>query len=153
MGIGVILSSLSRRGWLLWPALAVFFIALSVSYYRKVADEPKGFRSAIYRWQNQLRDLADGEDIWDKHHYPNPPILALLLMPLAQLPEQVGAMSWFFLKCALATLALHWIFRMLETGVAGAESSKPRHLCNFRHRSVEDCAPATRESHCKPFPL
>ncbi|MBM4068124.1 MAG: DUF2029 domain-containing protein [Planctomycetes bacterium] len=109
----VIPSSLSRHNWL-FLALAVFFLALSVSYYRKVADDPQGFRSAIYRWQNQLRDLADGANIWEKHHYPNPPIMALILMPLAKLPHHVGAMVWFYLKCAIAMLALHWIFRVLE---------------------------------------
>lgn len=108
-----IVTRLSRWGWLLWPALAIFFVALSVSYYRKVADEPKGYRSAIYRWQNQLRDLAEGKDIWEAHHYPNPPIMALLLIPLAKLPASVGAMAWFYLKCGMALLALHMIFRML----------------------------------------
>lgn len=105
---------LSHHRWLLWPALALCFLALSVSYYRKVSDAPDGHRSAIYRWQNQLLDLAQGIDIWEAHHYPNPPIMALLLLPLAQLPFQISAMTWFYSKSIMALLTLLWTFRLLE---------------------------------------
>lgn len=105
----------NRQCWI-WLGLAIFFVAISVSYYRKVSDHPEGRRSAIFRWQQFMLELAQGEDIWELRRYPNPPIMALLLMPLAHLPYQVCALSWFYLKCVMAIVALHWIFRMLESG-------------------------------------
>jgi hypothetical protein len=90
----------------------IFFGILAVQYFVKVHHNP--YRSAFLRWSNQLEDLRQGEDIWDKHNYPNPPIMALILLPFTQLPHLVGALAWFVLKAGLTLLAIHWVWRMLE---------------------------------------
>jgi alpha-1,2-mannosyltransferase len=103
--------------WLL-GALLVFFVGLSVQYAVKAS---KGeHRSAILRWREQILSLHEGEDIYDTFHYPNPPIMALILTPVAALPEWTGlpplacALVWFYLKVGMALLALLWVFRMVE---------------------------------------
>jgi alpha-1,2-mannosyltransferase len=87
---------------------------------------------AITRWQPQLSDMGKGVDIAQRYNYPNPPIMALLLYPLAYLPEaahQMGlptrtasmlaALSWFYIKVALTLLAFRWVFQLVE------EKSRP----------------------------
>src|SRR5581483_40368 len=71
-------------------------------------------RSAILRWQPQLRGLEEGVNIAERYNYPNPPIMALLLFPLAKLPPLAAALVWFYLKVALTLLALHWVFLLVE---------------------------------------
>ena len=66
---------------LLMLGLLVFFIGLSVHYALTKAIDG---RSAILRWDDQLRDLGDGVNIAEKYAYPNPPIMAILLYPLDQ---------------------------------------------------------------------
>ena len=48
-------------------------------------------------------------------NYPNPPIMALILRPLAGLPPLVGALTWFYLKVVMTFLAIHWAFRLVES--------------------------------------
>ncbi len=80
-------------------------------------------RTAFLRWRPQLigdetpgrgpmPGLKKGDDIYRHFNYPNPPILALTLWPLAELPASAGAMLWFFLKVGMAGLALLWAFRL-----------------------------------------
>jgi hypothetical protein len=108
--------------WLL-VALAIFFVALSIPYARKAGDH----RSAFVRWQSQVLKLEQGVDIHQRDHYPNPPVMALLLFPLAKLPEaavhmglseQVGltaaALCWFFIKAGLTLLVIRWVFSLVE---------------------------------------
>jgi len=59
--------------------LAILFAALSIPYAIKAGEQ----RSAIVRWSGQLQ-LLDEEDIYQRFAYPNPPIMAILLWPLAQ---------------------------------------------------------------------
>jgi hypothetical protein len=107
-------SALSQR-WLL-GALAGLFLLLSIPYAVKVAANPDSPPSAVMRWRDQILALSADVDIWEKCIYPNPPIMALLLMPLVQLPPVAASLAWFFLKSAMAILAIHWVFRMAESG-------------------------------------
>src|SRR5262245_3586185 len=106
--------------WLL-ALLLLFFVALAVQYTFK-ATQGDGHRSAILRWRQQLLSLSDGEDIYPEDNpYPNPPIMALILLPVATWPDPLGlppawaALGWFALKVGMTLLALRWVFRMVET--------------------------------------
>jgi alpha-1,2-mannosyltransferase len=109
----------SAQGWLL-AGLLVFFAGLCVQYARKAAERD-GSRTAILRWREQLLSLQDGEDIYQRYTYPNPPVMALLLLPLASVPEDLGlpplagALAWFWLKVGMTLLVFRWVFRMLES--------------------------------------
>jgi hypothetical protein len=95
--------------------LCLFFLAINVTYVLKIAHSDRSeSRSAFQRWGSQIRELAAGENIWTKHIYPNPPMMAVLLMPLMFLPPFVGALAWFYLKVAMAVLALHWVLSLLD---------------------------------------
>ncbi len=104
--------------WLI-AALLLFFVALSVQYAVK-ASRGDGRRSAILRWRDQLLSLQEGEDIYQRYTYPNPPIMALILLPVANVPEWTGlppvagALVWYYLKVGMTLLALAWAFRMVE---------------------------------------
>jgi hypothetical protein len=65
------------------------------------------------RWTPQLQELDD-QDIYERHGYPNPPMMALLLRPFVLLPTLPQALCWFYLKAGMALVALHWVFRLLE---------------------------------------
>ena len=91
-------------------ALLALFLALSVQYVNKV----RGGGSAILRWRNQLLDLGDA-DIYARYAYPNPPIMALLLEPIASLPPLAGSLLWFYLRIGMAVGALLFFFRIIET--------------------------------------
>ncbi len=108
-----------------WCALglALFFVALSIPYAIKAGRNG----SAFQRWQPQISALGDGVDIAQRFNYPNPPIMALLLYPLARLPAAAGqwglpekaasifaALCWFYIKAGLTLVALRWIFRLVE---------------------------------------
>src|SRR5262249_5315698 len=78
----------SRQGGV-FALLLLFFCVLSLQYSCKAlaprADTRTANRSAILRWREQILDLANGADISLRYNSPNPPIMALLLYPLAQL--------------------------------------------------------------------
>jgi hypothetical protein len=103
----------------LFPALFLFLAALAIPYSRKALDN----RSAFVRWQSQVAQIEDGVDIAARFNYPNPPIMAIVLFPLAKLPallEQCGvphaaglttaALVWFFLKIGLTLVVFRWVF-------------------------------------------
>ena len=90
-------------------SLALLFAGLSIPY----AIKASGQRSAIVRWTPQLQQL-DEEDIYQRYGYPNPPIMAILLWPLAEMPPLAAAMLWFYLKVGMTLLALRWVFRLVE---------------------------------------
>jgi alpha-1,2-mannosyltransferase len=113
---------LSRQRWYTL-GLIVFFLALSIPYGIKAWRNG----SAFQRWQPQISALNDGVDIAQRFNYPNPPIMALLLYPLARLPlvlEDMGmpakaastfaALCWFYIKVGLTLLAFRWIFQLVE---------------------------------------
>src|SRR5271165_6531077 len=84
---GAAMSSISTRGenvaaqrWFL-IGLVVLFVGLSVQYSHKAlysSHKDAGHRSAILRWQEQLRNLDNDVDISQRYNYPNPPIMAVL---------------------------------------------------------------------------
>lgn len=101
-----------RSRWLML-VLLLLFAGLGVQYAAKVLD-PRGGRSAIVRWRNQLQDLEGGEDIYLRHGYPNPPVMALLLYPVSELPPAAGAMLLFALKAGMTLAVFGWVFRLVQ---------------------------------------
>ncbi len=80
-------------------------------------------KTAFLRWRTQvlgeetpgrgaIPGLKRGDDIYRHYNYPNPPIMALTLWPLMELPPVTGALAWYFLKVAMAAAALAWAFRL-----------------------------------------
>ena len=61
-----------------------------------------------------MKGLDDGQNIYVKKNYPNPPIMALLLRPLADLPPLAGALTWYYLKVGMALAAFALTFRLAE---------------------------------------
>lgn len=100
---------LSAKSWFL-VFLTLFFVGQSIKYSMKVSEK----RSAIQRWQPQILGLDTGEDLSQKYQYPNPPIMALLLYPLAKMPPMVMALLWYYMKVAMIILCFHWIFNFIE---------------------------------------
>ncbi|MFO0927919.1 MAG: glycosyltransferase family 87 protein [Gemmataceae bacterium] len=93
---------------LFYGGLVVLLLVVAVRHAAKVGDE----RSAFLRWRSQLLHLDDGVDLSARFNYPNPPIMAVLLEPLAYLPPRVGAHLWFALELAMAAGSL-WLLRAL----------------------------------------
>jgi hypothetical protein len=98
-----------RRGAFI-AALLLLFAGVSVHYSVKAIQH----RSAFVRWQNQVLAMDEGADITKQFNYPNPPIMAVLLLPLAWLPPLAGALLWFYLKVGMTLLAIHWVIRLVE---------------------------------------
>jgi hypothetical protein len=101
--------ALSGQFWFAAGLLALF-VGVSVQYSHKALAN----RSAILRWQPQLLGLDEGVDIAERFNYPNPPIMAILLYPLAKLPPLAAALVWFYVKVGLTLLALRWVFQLVE---------------------------------------
>lgn len=97
--------------------LAGAVLVAGVRYYAK-AEKPSRLgdqtRTAFLRWRPQIQSLDTGTDIYRAFHYPNPPVMALILYPLTELPPLTGAMAWFYLKAAMAAATAVWAFRLLE---------------------------------------
>lgn len=98
--------------------LAVALAFASVKYAAKVskpADTGEQSRSAFLRWRTMIRDVFTGTNIYvGKNEYPNPPVMAIILRPFAELPPVIGAMSWFYAKVLMAVLAAVWTFRLVS---------------------------------------
>jgi hypothetical protein len=109
------LSAVPARRHAFTALLLLLFVGVSVHYSVKALQH----RSAFVRWQSQILAMDAGEDIAKKFNYPNPPIMAVLLLPLAALPPVVGALAWFYLKVAMTLVAIPWTFRLVE------ESGRP----------------------------
>src|SRR3954468_1622395 len=95
-------------------ALILVFSAVSIAYTAKVLTPRNGetTRSAIVRWREQLQGLDSGENIYTRYTYPNPPVMAVLLRPLAELPPLAGALTWFGIKVGLALACFAMAFRL-----------------------------------------
>jgi hypothetical protein len=94
---------------LLTGALILFFVVLSIPYAYKVLHGG----TAIVRWRLEVQNLD--RDIYEEFNYPNPPIMAILLTKMAQLPPLADALCWFYLKAAMTLLAIFWTFRIVES--------------------------------------
>ncbi len=110
-------SDLSKSGWwqrnasrIILGGFVLLLLLLSFKYTFKALES----RSAIQRWQPQLLDLDQGEDIARKYQYPNPPVMAVLLYPLAKLPPLAMALVWYYAKVGMAFLAVLWTWQMVE---------------------------------------
>lgn len=104
--------------WFVLGLLGVF-LAVSVQYSAKVLKPRKdgNTQSAVLRWTKQIQDMEDGENIHAKYNYPNLPIMAMILWPmseLATLSPLAGALTWFYLKVAMALLCMYWAIRLVE---------------------------------------
>ena len=106
--------ALRARHWF-YLGLVIFFLAGSVQYLTKIQKTAQPERSAIQRWLPQLDDLGRRENIWEKHNFPYPPIMALLLLPLSCLGPLGAALIWFLLKAVLTVAAIAMIFSMIES--------------------------------------
>jgi hypothetical protein len=106
----------SANAWFVL-VLLLFFIGLSVQYSLKVL-QPRGdgaqTRSAILRWKTHLGAVESGDDGATDAAYPNPPIMAILLSPLARLDPLPMALTWFYLKVALTLAALFAMFHLVS---------------------------------------
>ena len=92
-----------RRAWraALLGSLALVLAVVAWRYLEKIQKPSRNgtySRSAFLRWRDQIHALEAGEDIYRKFNYPNPPIQALVLLPLMHLERVPGAMLWFALK-------------------------------------------------------
>jgi hypothetical protein len=95
----------------LFAALALLFVALGV----RCAHKSLGGGGALNRWGPQIRQMDD-RDIAHDFNYPNPPVMAVILEPLALMPPLAGALTWFALEAAMALISLYWVFRLVEDG-------------------------------------
>lgn len=94
-------------------ALILLLAGLGVRHSFKVRDD----RSAFRRWQPQIQQMDD-KDIAREFNYPNPPVMAVILEPLALAPPVTGAMLWFCLEATMALTSLYWVFRLVESDEA-----------------------------------
>ncbi|MFQ3593892.1 MAG: glycosyltransferase family 87 protein, partial [Gemmataceae bacterium] len=94
---------------------AILVLILLAGAFR-AADKAKEDRSAFNRWRHQLLKLKDGVDISAADNYPNPPIMAVILEPLAYLPPVSGAVCWYLLKVLMAVAAFVGLIRLVEAG-------------------------------------
>ena len=96
-------------------ALALVLTATVLLYLHKI-DKPDRngdyTKSAFLRWRPQIEDLDRGVDIYDKHNYPNPPVMALILRPFVALPPVAGAVAWLLVKAVLAGVMFVWGLRL-----------------------------------------
>ena len=98
--------------------LAIVLVVTSLQYAAKVAKPAETgpqSRSAFLRWRAMIRDVFAGENIYvGKNEYPNPPIMAVLLRPFAELPPVVGRDGVVLREGLLAVLAAVWVFRLVK---------------------------------------
>lgn len=102
---------------LLIAVVAVVIAVVTVAYINKAS---KG-KTAFLRWAPQVTQLVQGQDIYAMHAYPNTPVVALLLYPLAQWPPLAGAIALFAIKLAMAAAAIGWSIRL----AAGQRAAPP----------------------------
>ena len=95
-----------------WIAALITIVGTGFFYADKAAED----RSAFVRWRHQVLEMMGGVDIYDKHYFPNPPIMPLSLYPIMSLPPVEGAMIWFSLKAGMAALSVLMCLRMVRLG-------------------------------------
>jgi alpha-1,2-mannosyltransferase len=97
--------------------LAIVLVVTSIQYASKVARPAatgQQSRSAFLRWRAMILDVFAGANIYvGKNEYPNPPVMAIVLRPFAELPPIAGAMTWFYAKVLMAILSAIWSFRLV----------------------------------------
>ena len=93
--------------------IGLCLLVLLLSY--RTASRVLEDRSAFRRWQPQLQQLQYGSDLSAEFNYPNPPIMAVLLEPLAHMAPIPGALTWFYAKALMAGLSLYWVIRLVDS--------------------------------------
>jgi alpha-1,2-mannosyltransferase len=111
-------------------ALAVLVVGMSVKYVAKAskpADDGRQTRSAFLRWRAMIHEVFAGGNVYvGVNEYPNPPVMAVVLKPFADLPPLAGALAWFYAKVLMAVLAVVWVFRLVglwDRGTLGRRDS------------------------------
>jgi alpha-1,2-mannosyltransferase len=98
--------------------LALIVLGMSLKYAAKIekpGDRGLQSRSAFLRWRTLIHEVFAGTNIYTGvHEYPNPPIMAIVLKPFADLPPVAGAIAWFYAKVLMAALAAVWVFRLVQ---------------------------------------
>jgi alpha-1,2-mannosyltransferase len=110
--------ALDRRRRILAILLGILLLG-SFLQYALISGED---RSAFNRWREQVQTLARGEDAYERFEYPNAPLMGLILYPLSLLPRDsiggtvfdLGALTWYLLKVAMAALAVVWVVRAVS---------------------------------------
>lgn len=99
-------------------ALAVLVVGMSVKYAAKAArpgDTGQQTRSAFLRWRAMIHEVFAGGNVYvGVNEYPNPPVMAVVLKPFADLPPLAGALTWFYAKVLMAVLAVAWVVRLVR---------------------------------------
>jgi alpha-1,2-mannosyltransferase len=130
--------------WVPWARWRVAFVAalvivLGVGVVRHVEKTQLLSRTgtqtktAFLRWRTQILGeetpgrglipgLKHGDDVYRLYNYPNPPVMALILWPFAELPPLAGALTWFALKVGMAAACFVWVFRLCGPMPAGAKA-------------------------------
>ncbi len=101
-----------QQGFVL--GLLLLFVGLSVQHSMKAFGHHASHRTAFLRWREGISKLLDGKDIYRQGNFPNPPIMPLLLSPLAVLPPLFGSLCWFYLKVGMALVSVYWVCRLVE---------------------------------------
>jgi len=108
--------------------LGIVFIISAIQHDAKCRDLSRigtQTRTAFLRWRTQLigeetpgrgamPGFSKGDDVYRQYNYPNPPIMALLLLPLAELPPRFGAFLFFVLKLLMTFAIFRWAFKLCE---------------------------------------
>ena len=136
--------AVSQRAFVL--GLLGVFVAVSVQYTLKVLDPRHGGRAgprSCAGASSCCNSIAAKTSTPDSP-IPNPPIMALMLRPLADLPPLVGALMWFYLKVAMSLIAFAAIFRVIETAdVPFPPWASGSPCCSVCGRSSVTCPTAT----------
>jgi len=100
-------------------ALAVLVVGMSLKYAAKAskpADNGQQTRSAFLRWRAMIHEVFAGGNVYvGANEYPNPPVMAVVLKPFADLPPLAGALAWFYAKVGMAVLSVVWVFRLVQS--------------------------------------
>jgi alpha-1,2-mannosyltransferase len=108
--------------------LAIVLVVMNLQYVAKVTkpgDSRQLTRSAFLRWRAMIREVFDGVNVYTGlNEYPNPPVMAIVLRPFAELPPIVGALAWFYVKVIMAIVACVWIFRLIQPPLPVANHKK-----------------------------
>ena len=96
--------------------LALVVLGMSLKYAAKIEKPGDGglqSRSAFLRWRTMIHEIFAGTNVYvGVHEYPNPPIMAVVLKPFADLPPTTGALAWFYAKVLMVCVAAVWVFRL-----------------------------------------
>ncbi|MFO0957585.1 MAG: glycosyltransferase family 87 protein [Isosphaeraceae bacterium] len=91
-----------------WITLTLTILGGGLVYSWKAQDD----RSAFVRWRHQVLQLFEGENVYEKMAFPNPPIMPIVLYPLMSMPKVAGAVTWYFLKAIMAGVSAWLCFRL-----------------------------------------